>query len=68
MKPALHSFRNPIENRKENYRSISLMNTDAKILIKYWQTEFNNMSKRSYSMTKSVSFQGCKDGSTYINP
>jgi hypothetical protein len=34
---------------------------------KYWQTEFNNTSKISYTMTKSVSFQGCKDGSTYTN-
>jgi hypothetical protein len=31
---------------------------------KYWKTEFNNTSKRSYTMTKSVSFQGYKDGST----
>jgi hypothetical protein len=35
---------------------------------KYWQAEFNNTSKRSYTMTRLVSFQGCKDGSTYINP
>jgi hypothetical protein len=28
--------------RKENYRLISLMNKNAKILTKYWQTEFNN--------------------------
>jgi hypothetical protein len=35
---------------------------------KYWPKEFNNTSKRSYIMTKSVSFQGCKDGSTYVNP
>jgi hypothetical protein len=35
---------------------------------KYWQTEFNNTSKRSYTTTKLVSFQGYKDGSTYINP
>jgi hypothetical protein len=31
---------------------------------KYWQTEFNKTSKRSYTMTRSVSFQWCKDGST----
>jgi hypothetical protein len=54
--------------RKENYRLISLLNIDAKISTKYWPTEFNNTSKRSYTMTKSVSSQGCKDGSTYVNP
>jgi hypothetical protein len=44
------------------------MNTDAKIPKKYWQTEFNNTSQRSYTMVKMVPFQGCNDGSTYINP
>jgi hypothetical protein len=43
------------------------MNIDAKILNKT-QTEFNNTPKRSYTMTKSVSFQGYKDGSTVVNP
>jgi hypothetical protein len=32
---------------------------------KYRQTEFNSTSKRSYTMTKSVSIQGLKDGSTH---
>jgi hypothetical protein len=39
-----------------------------RFLTKYWQKEFNNTAKRTYTMTKSVSFHGCKDGSTYINP
>jgi hypothetical protein len=36
MKPALHSFQKPNKDttRKENYKSISLMNTDTKILNK----------------------------------
>jgi hypothetical protein len=44
------------------------MNTDAKIFNKMLAKEFNNTSKRSCTMAKSVSFQGCKDGSIYVNP
>jgi hypothetical protein len=39
-----------------------------KFSTKYWQTEFNNISKTSYIMIKSVSFQGGRNGSTYANP
>jgi hypothetical protein len=45
-------------SKKENYRPISLMNTDAKI---------QQHIRRSFAMTKMASSQGCRDGSTYEN-
>jgi hypothetical protein len=35
--------------------------------IKRQQTESNNISERPFTMTKSASSQGCRDGSTYAN-
>jgi hypothetical protein len=44
--------------KKEHYRPISLLYIDAEILNKI-------LAKRLYSITKLVSFQRYKDGSTY---
>ena len=46
------------------------MNIDAKSSRKFYQTEFSNTSKSSYTMIKPSSlgsFQGCKDSSVYTN-
>jgi hypothetical protein len=52
--------------KRENYRVISLINTQ-KFSIKYLQTKFNNTLKRLYNVIEVISFQGCRDGSTYVN-
>jgi len=53
--------------KKENYKPISLVNTDAKILNKILSNRIQQHIKNSYTMIKLGLFQGCKDSSIYSN-
>jgi hypothetical protein len=54
-------------SKKENYRPISLMNIDAKILNKIMVNQIQQHTRKIIHMTKLASSQGCRGVSTYAN-
>ena len=50
--------------KNKNYRPVSLMQKSS---TEFWQTEFSNTSKSSYTMIKLSLFQEFKDSSIYAN-
>jgi hypothetical protein len=71
MKPVLHSSQNQTRIKQQQKReSQATLCNELRCKNPHWnigKLNWTAYKKRSYTMVKLVSFQGCKDGSAYTN-